>query len=123
MALFEGSTKCHNHQFFGFDLNVDLYHAVSDEDKDLWGRINMRSVGTQEWERIVKQYSSFLDVYITSILKRRINLYAFYTSVYSKHLAFFIAKKIKETNHKSAIIFGGPQGCFPAYEAPSHYGK
>ena len=36
MTLFEASTKKHHHGFFGFDLNVDLFHAVSEEDKDWW---------------------------------------------------------------------------------------
>src|SRR5208283_347309 len=63
----------------------------------------------------IEKYSGFLDSYLNTIYSVKADLYAIYIQVYSKPIAHYIAKKIKERNARSSIIFGGPQ-CFPAYD-------
>ena len=115
MALFAASTKRHLHNFFGFDLNVDLFHAVSEDDRIMW-KDQYAIRWKREGDRILEQYSDFLDAYIARILNLNITLYAFYTLGYSKQIAFFVARKINKHSAEAAIILGGPQECFPAYD-------
>lgn len=114
MALFKSSTRQAGQEFVGFDLNVDLYNYVSNQDKQLWkDQFAVRWV--EEGEQIIERYSGFLNSYVKRILNSRANLYAIYVLCYTKTIAFHLAGKIKERDPKAAIIFGGPQ-CFPAYD-------
>ncbi len=118
MALFAASTKLSNHDFFGFDLNVDFFNAVVEEDKELWNdqcavRWNV------ECDQIVRRYSEFFDNYITDILNVESTLYAMSLTYRSEHIALFLAEAIKKKNPNASIIFGGPQ-CFPSYEGKSY---
>jgi radical SAM superfamily enzyme YgiQ (UPF0313 family) len=117
MALFAASTKRSNHDFFGFDLNVDFFNAVSEEDKELW-KDQCAIRWNVECEQIVQRYSDFLDGYIADILNLEITLYAMSVTYRSEHIALFLAKTIKENNPKASIILGGPQ-CFPSYKGKS----
>jgi len=114
MALFKASTKKLDHEFFGYDLNVDLFNEVCKEDKILWdGQFAVR--WSTESDRIIQKYSNFIDSYIDKMLETRIDLYAIYLNVYSRPLAFYIAAKVKEKNPQAGVLMGGPQ-CFPAYD-------
>ncbi|MGO9532064.1 MAG: B12-binding domain-containing radical SAM protein [Syntrophobacteraceae bacterium] len=114
MALFKCSTKQEHHDFVGFDLNVELFHAVTEQDKDWWNaQFAFRWIEGSDY--IIEKYSEFLNSYLDNIFNVKADLYAVYINSHSKPLALFIAGKIKEKNRRSAIIFGGPQ-CFPAYE-------
>ncbi len=117
MALFAASTKGSNHDFFGFDLNVDFFNAVSEGDKDLWNdqcaiRWNV------ECEQIIQRYSDFFDGYVADLLKVKAHLYAISITYRSEHIALFLAKTIKAKLPKASVILGGPQ-CFPAYKGTS----
>ncbi len=114
MALFKSSTKKEHHDFVGFDLNVELFNAVSEEDKDMW-KDQFAFRWDQESDQIIEKYSGFLSSYLDKVFKAKADLYAIYIQYYSKSIAHFIAKKIKERDAGSSIIFGGPQ-CFPAYD-------
>ena len=117
MALFNASTKQCGHAFIGFDLNVDLYNTTQEDDKKLWDtqHANLWDVNRNE---IIQKYSEFLESYIEKMITKQIDLYAISITFCSKHLAFYIAQRIKQRNPKAAIFFGGPQ-CFPAYDGIS----
>jgi radical SAM superfamily enzyme YgiQ (UPF0313 family) len=114
MALFKASTKKYGHDFLGFDLNVDLFNAAQDGDKKLWDaqHANLWDVDRIE---IIQKYTDYLDSYVEKIIINKIDLFAISIISYGKHLAFDIAKRIKNRIPKAVILFGGPQ-CFPAYD-------
>jgi hypothetical protein len=112
MALFKASTIERGHDFIGFDLNVDLYNAVRDEDKKLW-EAQHATLWDVDPEQFIDKYSEYLDSYIEKIVQHKIDLYALSIICFSKHLAFYLAQRIKELIPNAAILIGGPQ-CFPA---------
>jgi anaerobic magnesium-protoporphyrin IX monomethyl ester cyclase len=114
MALFRTSTEQEHHDFSGFDLNVDLFNAVSKQDKEMWKQ-QFAFRWLEESDKIIHKYSIFLNSYLQTIFKVKADLYSMYIHLYSKPLALFMARHIKEINPRSAIMFGGPQ-CFPAYD-------
>jgi len=114
MALFKASTKETGHDFIDFDLNVDLYKAVQKDDKKLWDA-QVAYLWGIDHDKIFHKYSSYLDSYIEKMIENKIDIYAISINVYSKHLAFYIVKRIKERNPEAAILVGGPQ-CFPSYD-------
>ncbi len=113
MALFKGSTKNEGHEFVGFDLNVDLYNAVSPDDRKLWDPAIACRWGTES-DSIIRRHAEFLDSYIDSILQENADFYALSINVYSIHIALYVAQKIKTLAPCAKILFGGPQ-CFPSY--------
>lgn len=115
MALFRGSTLKAGYEFFGFDLNVDMYNAVQKEDKKLWDA-QVASLWQEESDKIIQKYSGYIDSYLDKIIRLGIDLYAMSINSPSKPLAFYIAQKIKEKNPAARIFIGGPQ-CFPAYDS------
>jgi radical SAM superfamily enzyme YgiQ (UPF0313 family) len=117
MALFAGITKRANHDFFGYDLNVHFFNAVTEEDKELWDEQSAIRWNV-ECEQITQRYSDFLDNYVDEILSAGSTLFAIYVTYRSEHIALFLAKTIKEKKPNASIILGGPQ-CFPAYEGKS----
>jgi len=114
MALFKASTKRLGHEFFGYDLNVELFNEVCKEDKKLWGgQFAIRWL--MESDRIIQKYANFIDSYIDKMLETGINLYALHLNVFSRSTAFYIAAKVKQKNPQAGVLMGGPQ-CFPAYD-------
>jgi len=114
LALFAGITRANDHEFFGFDLNVDLYNAASQEDKLLWnGECAFRWI--TESDRIVERYAEYLNKYIADMLRLDAPLYAIYVAGVSKNFSFWLSRTIKSHNPKCRVILGGPQ-CFPAYD-------
>ena len=113
MGLFAASTKICNHDFVGFDLNVDWFNAASEADKELWNGENAMRWNLES-EQIIHRYAGFLADYTVDILKQQINLYAISVTVHSLQIALLVAKTIKENNPNASIILGGPQ-CFPGY--------
>jgi anaerobic magnesium-protoporphyrin IX monomethyl ester cyclase len=114
MALFKGSTKEAGHEFIGFDLNVDIYRTAQEEDKKLW-EAQVANLWQVDSDKIIQIFSKYVDSYIEIMTGADIALYAMSINVYSKHLALYIAQKIKEKNPAAGILMGGPQ-CFPAYD-------
>jgi radical SAM superfamily enzyme YgiQ (UPF0313 family) len=114
MALFNASTKRQQHEFFGYDLNVDLYNIAQKEDKVLWE--DQHSVQWQtRSDEIIQKYSLFLDSFIDRLLRQDTDLFAFSINAHSKMLALFLAKRIRFVVPDAMILFGGPQ-CFPSYD-------
>jgi anaerobic magnesium-protoporphyrin IX monomethyl ester cyclase len=111
MGLFAASTKICKHDFFGFDLNVDLFNTVSEADKELWnGQNAMR--WNLESEQIIHRHAAFLADYTADMLNLKMDLYAISVNVHSLQIALFVAKTIRESSPNASIILGGPQ-CFP----------
>ncbi|MBN1363945.1 MAG: B12-binding domain-containing radical SAM protein [Syntrophaceae bacterium] len=113
-ALFRGSTLKAGHEFFGFDLNIDIYNSVQKEDKKIWNA-QSANLWQVDSDKIIQKYSRYIDSCIEKITGLRIDLYAMSINVYSKNIAFYTARKIKENNRAARIFIGGPQ-CFPAYD-------
>lgn len=114
MALFNASTKLHQHEFCGYDLNLDLYNIAHKEDKTLWEGQHAVQWYTRS-DEIIQKYAQFIDAFIDKLLKQDIDLFAFSINAHSKMLALVLSRKIRLTAPDSAIIFGGPQ-CFPSYD-------
>ena len=114
MALFNASTKRQQHEFCGYDLNLDLYNIAHKKDKPLWEGQHAVQWYTMS-DEITQKFAWFLDAFIDKLLKEDIGLFAFSINVYSKMIALVLARKIRLAIPDSAIIFGGPQ-CFPAYD-------
>jgi anaerobic magnesium-protoporphyrin IX monomethyl ester cyclase len=113
MALFKGSTKESGHEFFGFDLNVDLYNSAQEEDKKLWTS-QVANLWDAESENIHRKFSEYIDSCIEKMIGMGIDLYALSINLYSRPLASYIARKIKKINPAAQVLIGGSQ-CFPAY--------
>ena len=113
MALFKASTAKAGHEFVDCDLNVDMFRAASREDKKLWGP-QVAARWDADREEIIGKFAAHLDAYIERMIEAHIELYAFSINLYSMHLAFWMAKRIKQKNPRATILAGGPQ-CFPAY--------
>lgn len=114
MALFRGSTLKTGHEFFGFDLNIDIYNSVQKEDKKLWNA-QSANLWQLDSDKIIQKYSGYIDSYLDKITGLGIDVYAMSINSPSKQFAFYVAQKIKEKNAKARILIGGPQ-CFPAYD-------
>lgn len=114
MALFNASTKRQQHEFFGYDLNVDLYNKARNEDKLLWEGQYAVQWQTRS-DEIIQKYTYLFNAFLEAVLKQEIDLFAFSINAHSKMLALVLAKKIRSMVPDSAIIFGGPQ-CFPSYD-------
>jgi radical SAM superfamily enzyme YgiQ (UPF0313 family) len=114
MALFKASAKEGGHDFIGFDLNVDLYNAAQDGDKKLWDA-QYANLWDVDYDKIIQKYADYLNSYMEKIIANEIDLYTMSIMGYSKHLAFYIAQRIKELVPRALILMGGPQ-CFPAYD-------
>ena len=114
MALFRASTKNAGHDFVDFDLNVDLYKAVEIPDQKMWDP-QSASLWDVQWDYIIKKYTKYIDSYIKTILKQKIDLYTISINAYSKYLAFHLSRTIKKYRPKACILVGGPQ-CFPSYD-------
>jgi anaerobic magnesium-protoporphyrin IX monomethyl ester cyclase len=114
LALFKASTGAAGHDFYDFDLNVDMYNTADKADKKLWdAQIANQWDATRD--AIIHKFSSYINSYVDKIISKKIDLYAISINVYSKHIAFYLAERIKEKNPLAGILFGGPQ-CFPAYD-------
>jgi radical SAM superfamily enzyme YgiQ (UPF0313 family) len=114
MALFAGITRFHDYDYYGFDLNTDLYNAVSNDDKELWNGEDAYKWVTKS-EEIFHKYHDYLNSYIKKIVNLDISVFAIYTQGVSKQMSFMLADKIKRIHSEANIILGGPQ-CFPAYD-------
>lgn len=112
MALLSAGAKKSGHTFIGFDLNIDFYNSVSEEDKELWLEDNVVYWENEKYlETFISRYSTFIDKYIDEIVATRVPLCAFSINSASSRFARIFARKIKERNKNIFILFGGPD-CF-----------
>ena len=90
MALFAGITRFHNYDYYGFDLNTDLYNTVSKNDKKLWDGREAYTWASKS-EDIFQKYYDYLDGYIKDIINLDISIFAIYTQGVSKKNVLYVS--------------------------------
>lgn len=114
MGLLKAATQASGHEFFGFDLNIDLHNSVRAEQQRLW---NDDEAGfwrnKDNLSALHHEYETFFDSYIDQILKADAPLVAFSVTSASTEFALTIAERLKRRNPDLYILFGGPD-CFRA---------
>ena len=112
MALLDSQARNRGHDFRGFDLNIDLYNAVSSETKSLWLDENaLFWLDPNRVRRFVDENSGVLDDYLRKVIATGARLYAFSVQTASSVFASMMAEKIKLFDPGSFVLFGGPD-CF-----------
>lgn len=114
MALLRAQALHRGHEFIGFDLNIDMYHAVSSAQKGLWLDENVVFwFDQQRVEGLLDAYEQFINDYIKKIVATNAGVYAFSVQAASSEFAILIARKVKQLDPEGFILFGGPD-CFRA---------
>jgi radical SAM superfamily enzyme YgiQ (UPF0313 family) len=116
LGLLTAALKQSGHNAMTVDLNVEIYHSVSDEDRKLW----LDQYGGY-WDDATK-VQEFFDRYqnlLQSVAKRLATAGApvvgFSVNSASRRMSLHINRLMKAHNPKIISIFGGPD-CFRAYK-------
>lgn len=114
MALLRAQALKAGHEFIGFDLNIDLYHAVSSSEKNLWLDENVVFwLDERRVAGLIETYGEFLDKYVERIVATGAGVYAFSVQAASSVFAVLIARRVKRLDPDGYVLFGGPD-CFRA---------
>jgi len=105
------------HEVSIFDLNVELFHIISEDNKKIWNVTDVPSL-IKLCEKIICEHSDLLNGYIKKILETGASVVAF--SVWDTNVLFSLkfAQEIKKLNSDIMIVFGGPE-CFPRWSGKS----
>jgi len=114
MALFAGGLRREGHQFLGYDLNIDMYHAYGDGADVLW-----RDDGAPQWndqtfiDRLFDDHAIYVERYIDRVLASRPDILCLSVQSASTLFALTFAAHVRRRAPNLFILFGGPD-CFPS---------
>ena len=112
LALLAGSCRRAGHQFFGFDLNIDMYQAVDKRLHDKWQDDSGLSWNDQAFiDRLFDEYSVFLDEYVDKVLSSKPELLAVSVQFASTLFGLKFASLVRKRAPSLFVLFGGPD-CF-----------
>lgn len=114
LGILAGAVKKHGYEPVIFDLNTEIYHSVSEEDKKLW---KDEHGGFWETEKCVddfiKRNISIIEPLIQKIIDSGIEVIGISVNSGSRLMSIRMNRMLKEKNSQIITIFGGPD-CFRA---------
>ena len=114
MALLAGSCRRAGHTFHGYDLNIDFYRALREDERSLWRDDHAPSWMNKAFvQELFKKHASFIDAYVGQILEPNPHVLAVSVQSASTLFGIELAKKVRERAPDVFILLGGPD-CFPA---------
>jgi radical SAM superfamily enzyme YgiQ (UPF0313 family) len=117
LAYINSFLKKSGHQTFIFDLNVELFHSVSDDKKERWGIPDL-NILIKLSEDIMSDNEKLVNEYIKKILATGSSIIGFSVWDSNRLFSLKLAEKIKKINKDIIIVFGGPE-CFPKWSGKS----
>lgn len=108
------------HEVKCFDLNIQMFQLVKNNDENNATHINARSwesTRTSEWDNeqniaeLIKYYSSNIDSWVDDILSEEPVIVGFTLYYISSQFSIEIAEQIRKKSPSTIIVFGGPL-CF-----------
>ncbi|MCX5694690.1 MAG: cobalamin B12-binding domain-containing protein [Candidatus Omnitrophica bacterium] len=117
MAYISAALKKAGHEVFIFDLNIEIFHTVSDDDKKIWNISDVSGL-FDFGEGIFHKYEQLFKEYIKRILETGVSVVGFSVWNTNVGLSLKLAKEIKQLNPDIKVIFGGPD-CFPRWSGGS----
>ena len=112
MGLLVAAGKKRGHDVIGFDLNIEMYNAVKENDKKLWNDDHVLTwLQPAQLEKILSQYEVFIDKYVDKIVATGAALCGISVNSASAPFSLYLAAKLKKRNPDLYILFGGPD-CF-----------
>lgn len=111
IAYLSATLRKEGHEVVVFDFNTEIFSSVGTEYKHLWNELFV-----EFWEDEKKFYNTTLPIInkkinnaLNKLLYTKPTFIGFSLWSTSKLVSCYMAKKIKEKNNKSIIIFGGPE--------------
>ena len=120
MALLRAQALKAGHEFIGFDLNIDLYHAVSSSEKNLWLDENVVFwLDERRVAGLIETYGEFLDKYVERIVATGAGVYAFSVQAASSVFAVLIARRVKRLDPDGYVLLAARTASAPKGEPVS----
>ncbi|MDY6879096.1 MAG: radical SAM protein [Thermodesulfobacteriota bacterium] len=111
LGILAALTKRAGHDPVIFDLNIDFYNAVSDEDKTAYWDYDNHDHKYNKLDILISKHQDTMDRIAQSILDADVDLLAFSVTMFSSYMSIKINEAIKKRNSDLVTVFGGVD-CF-----------
>jgi radical SAM superfamily enzyme YgiQ (UPF0313 family)/molybdenum cofactor biosynthesis enzyme MoaA len=109
IAQLSACLKSEGHELFVLDMNIKLYLRRTENYKDMWAWEQSQFWYDPECVRkFFEDNSKIIDGYIKDIIDSGVQVVGFSLNASSRLASIEISKRIKQSNDKIIIIFGGP---------------
>lgn len=107
LAYVIASLKMDGHEVLLFDLNIEFFHKIKEEDKRNLKYSN-HNLLIMEGNRIFQEYSFLVDDAIEQILKQQPEIVGFNVWLSNGEVSMEFARRLKTIDPSIYTIFGGP---------------
>ncbi len=118
LGILSALTKKAGHEPVIFDLNIELYNQVAEEDKNIYWDYDNHTAKYNKLDILFKKYRAKINNIIDAIIDEDVALLAFSVTMFSSQMSIKINQMIRERSRNLISVFGGVD-CFEKQSALS----